>query len=49
MPFFKETAHELIKNMGNDPEKALCAALAYLSGHYKQAMASKSLITGQER
>lgn len=49
LPLFTETARALIKQKGNDPEKALCTALAYISGHYKAAMNSKSLITGQER
>jgi hypothetical protein len=28
---------------------ALCKTLAYISGHYKSAMAARSLLTGQER
>lgn len=31
-----------------DPKLALCATLAYLSGHYKQVLTSRSLLTGQE-
>ena len=28
--------------------KALCIALAYMSGHYKEALTARSLLTGQE-
>jgi len=35
LPLFKQAAQELIKQQNNDPEQALCAALAYLSGFYK--------------
>ena len=48
IPLFQETAYELIQQTGGDPEKALCIALAYISGHYKQVIAARSLITGQE-
>ena len=39
----------MIEQNGNDPEKALCTALAYISGYYKSALSARSLITGQER
>ena len=32
---FEDTAHELIRQSGGDATKALCTALAYISGHYK--------------
>ncbi len=34
IPLFYDAADSLIKKYG-DPKKALCASLAYLSGHYK--------------
>jgi ATP-dependent RNA helicase DDX21 len=49
IPFFKEAAQTLIKSSGGDPEVALCKALACMSGYYKTALQSRSLITGQER
>ena len=49
LPLFNETAQALIDQKGGDPHKALCTALAYISGYYKAALNAKSLITGQER
>ena len=49
LPLFKEAARALVSQSDGDPEKALCKALAYISGHYKHALQSRSLITGQER
>ena len=49
LPLFIETAQELIKQKGGDSVRALCTALAYISGHYKAALNARSLITGQER
>ena len=49
LPFFEDTANLLIEKHNNNPKKALCAALAYLSGHYKNVMESRSLLTGQEK
>ena len=49
LPLFADTARTLIEQCGNDPEKALCTALAYISGYYKSALSARSLITGQER
>jgi hypothetical protein len=46
IPFFDETAENLIKAHGNDPKKALCITLAYLSGHYKSVLMNRSLLTG---
>jgi hypothetical protein len=44
---FTEAAETLIKKY-NDPIKALSTTLAYMSGHYKHALLSRSLLTGQE-
>ena len=49
VPYFKDVARDLIKNNKGDAETALCLTLAYISGFYKTAFASKSLITGQEK
>ena len=49
LPLFADTAKTLIDAHNGDAEKALCTALAYISGYYKAALATRSLITGQER
>jgi len=49
VPYFKDVARDLIKNNKGDAETALCLTLAYISGFYKTAFTSKSLITGQEK
>jgi len=49
LPMFIETAKALIRQKGGDAEKALCTALAYISGNYKVVMQARSLITGQDR
>ncbi len=49
LPFFEETADLLIAKNKGDSRKALCAALAYLSGHYQNVLESRSLLTGQEK
>lgn len=49
LPLFTDTAKDLISKHNGDTEKALCTALAYISGYYKAALATRSLITGQER
>ena len=49
LPLFADTAKALIQQKGGDSIKALCTALAYISGHYKAAIGAKSLITGQDR
>lgn len=46
LPLFVDTAKSLIEQKGGDAVRALCTALAYISGHYKAAMNTKSLITG---
>jgi ATP-dependent RNA helicase DDX21 len=49
LPFFEDTAELLIEKYGDNSKKALCAVLAYLSGHYKSVLGSRSLLTGQEK
>lgn len=49
LSLFEDTATELIEKCGGDPERALKIALAFMSGHYKTAIANKSLLTGQEK
>jgi len=46
---FRETAADLIERFDGDAEMALSTALAYISGHYKTALAARSLLTGQEK
>jgi hypothetical protein len=46
---FEEAATKLIDLHQGDYKAALCKTLAYISGHYKSAMAARSLLTGQER
>ena len=45
---FEEAADTLISKCEADPRKALMTTLAYLSGHYKSELHSRSLLTGQE-
>jgi len=49
LPLFIETAQTLIEQKGGDATRALCTALAFISGHYKAALNARSLITGQDR
>jgi ATP-dependent RNA helicase DDX21 len=49
LPMFEEAATKLIEQHKGDYKAALCRTLAYISGHYKSAMAARSLLTGQER
>ena len=49
IPYFREVAAELIQDNKGDAETALCLTLAYISGYYKSAFTSKSLLTGQEK
>lgn len=46
---FKDAAKELIESCKGDAEKALCSTLAYISGHYKNAIVARSLLSGQEK
>jgi hypothetical protein len=39
----------LVEQCGGDSERALATALAYISGHYSEALSQRSLLTGQER
>jgi hypothetical protein len=39
----------MIEKFNGDAEKALCTALAYISGHYKSTMSGRSLLSGQEK
>ncbi len=49
VPYFKDVARQLIDETKGDAETALCLTLAYISGYYKTAFTSRSLITGQEK
>jgi ATP-dependent RNA helicase DDX21 len=46
LPLFDETADDLIDQFGGNAKKALQATLAFLSGHYKNVLESRSLLTG---
>jgi ATP-dependent RNA helicase DDX21 len=46
IPFFDDAADNLIKIHNGDAKKALCATLAFLSGHFKEVMTNRSLLTG---
>ena len=48
LPLFSDPADALIATYG-DTKIALCATLAYLSGHYKGVLENRSLLTGQEK
>lgn len=48
LPLFEDGADILIKANGGDAKKALQACLAFMSGHYKQVLTNRSLLTGQE-
>ena len=45
---FQETAKLMIQQFDGDYERALCTTLAFASGHYKQAVPTKSLLTGRD-
>jgi len=45
---FEEAADILVGKCDGDLKKALQTTLAYLSGHYKQELHTRSLLTGQE-
>lgn len=49
LPYFRDVAKKLIEENKGDTETALCLTLAYISGYYKSAFTSRSLITGQEK
>jgi hypothetical protein len=46
VPLFSEAADHLISLHGGDVKKALCQTLALLSGHHKEEMQARSLLTG---
>lgn len=48
LPLFDDTADILINDCKGDAKKALQIALAYGSGHYKQVLPTKSLLTGRD-
>lgn len=48
LPQFKDAAKEFLQYHNNDAEFALQIALAYASGHYKQSIPTKSLLTGRD-
>lgn len=48
IPLFEEAAEMLIAHHKGDMKKALCQTLALLSGHHKEEMVERSLLTGQE-
>lgn len=43
---FGDCADILIDKFEGDTKKALCITLAFLSGHYKEALGTRSLLTG---
>ena len=48
IPLFEEAADQLIKANDGDMKRALCQTLALLSGHHKEEMAVRSILSGQE-
>jgi replication-associated recombination protein RarA len=48
VPLFEDAADTLIAHHKGDARKALCQTLALLSGHHKEEMQARSLLTGQE-
>jgi ATP-dependent RNA helicase DDX21 len=46
---FDETSELLISQQNGDVKKSLKIALAYCSGHYKQSVPTRSLLTGKDR
>lgn len=46
---FDESAELFIKQQNGNAKKSLQIALAYISGHYKQQLPTKSLLTGKDR
>ena len=49
LPLFDAAADELIALTDGDAKQALLKALAFMSGCHKEAMASRSLLNGQEQ
>lgn len=48
LPLFDGAAEELIALSDGDAKQALLKALAFMSGCHKEALASRSLLNGQE-
>lgn len=48
LPLFDGAAEELIALSDGDTKRALLKALAFMSGCHKEALASRSLLNGQE-
>lgn len=49
LPLFESAADELTALCDGDKQQALLKALAYISGCHKEAMATRSLLSGQEK
>jgi len=49
LPLFNDAADELIALSNGDGKNALMKALAFMSGCHKEAMMSRSLLSGQEK
>ena len=49
LPLFEDAAEQLINTYNGNEKLALQATLAYMSGHYKQILTNRSLLTGQEK
>lgn len=49
LDLFTTAADELIALSDGNEKKALLKALAYMSGCHKEALANRSLLTGQEK
>ena len=49
LPLFADAAKQMLKDFKGDSEKALATTLAYISGNYKKALETRSLLTGQEK
>lgn len=46
LPLFEVAAEKMLEQHKGNVKQALCRTLAYISGHYKKALAARSLITG---
>lgn len=49
LPLFSDAADELIALSDGDAKGALLKALAFMSGCHKEALMSRSLLSGQEK
>lgn len=48
IPLFADAAEQLIIANNGDMKRAICQTLALLSGHHKEEMAQRSILSGQE-